>query len=211
MGEVEIPKVVSFTGMGSKYISLINQSETGIARIINAIFKKAGEIFDNPDLKNANVSVKFPPNPKEITAEGALISKNYPNSINPSEDIYFGFDNEIPGKTFRIRDLNAGVQSNVLSFFEKFIDLLSDESVTDVFVDQGYNISSDIISALRKNATPSFTQMEDRIKAGQIAAAKVTEPMFFWPLKNSLYVIGKQLAQKAINAKQVNNGADGDF
>ena len=211
MGEVEIPKNMSFTGMGSKYISLINQSEAGIARIINAIFKKAGEIFDNPDLKNANVSVKFPPNPKEITAEGALISKNYPNSINPSEDIYFGFDNEIPGKTFRIRDLNAGVQSNVLSFFEKFIDLLSDESVTDVFVDQGYNISSDIISALRKNATPSFTQMEDRIKAGQIAAAKVTEPMFFWPLKNSLYVIGKQLAQKAINAKQVNNGADGDF
>ena len=201
MGEVEIPKNVSFTGMGSKYISLINQSEAGIARIINAIFKKAGEIFDNPDLKNANVSVKFPPNPKEITAEGALISKNYPNSINPSEDIYFGFDNEIPGKTFRIRDLNAGVQSNVLSFFEKFIDLLSDESVTDVFVDQGYNISSDIISALRKNATPSFTQMEDRIKAGQIAAAKVTEPMFFWPLKNSLYVIGKQLAQEAIKAK----------
>ena len=202
MGEVEIPKVVSFTGMGSKYISLINQSEAGIARIINAIFKKAGELFDNPDLKNANVSVKFPPNPKEITAEGALISKNYPNSINPSEDIYFGFDKEIPGKTFRIRDINAGVQSNVLSFFEKFVGLLKDESVTDVFVDLGYNISSDIISALGKNATSSFAQMADRIKAGQIDAAKVTEPMFFWLLKNSLYVIGKQLAQKAINAKK---------
>lgn len=202
MGEVEIPKVVSFTGMGSKYISLINQSEAGIARIINAIFKKTGEIFDNPDLKNANVSVKFPPNPKEITAEGALISKNYPNSINPSEDIYFGFDKEIPGKTFRIRDINAGVQSNVLSFFEKFVGLLKDGSVTDVFVDLGYNISSDIISALGKNATSSFAQMADRIKAGQIDAAKVTEPMFFWPLKNSLYVIGKQLAQKAINAKK---------
>lgn len=201
MGEVEIPKNVSFTGMGSKYISLINQSEAGIARIINAIFKKAGEIFDNPDLKNANVSVKFPPNPKEITAEGALISKNYPNSINPSEDIYFGFDEEIPGKTFRIRDIDAGVQSNVLSFFKKFIDLLRDESVTDVFVDLGYDISPDIISALSQNSTSSFVQMKDRIKAGQIDSAKVTEPMFFWPLKNSLYVIGKQLAQEAINAK----------
>lgn len=201
MGEVEIPKNVSFTGMGSKYISLINQSEAGIARIINAIFKKAGEIFDNPDLKNANVSVKFPPNPKEITAEGALISKNYPNSINPSEDIYFGFDEEIPGKTFRIRDIDAGVQSNVLSFFKKFIDLLRDESVTDVFVDLGYDISPDIISALSQNSTSSFVQMKDRIKAGQIDSAKVTEPMFFWPLKNSLYVIGKQLAQETINAK----------
>lgn len=201
MGVVEIPKNVSFTGMGSKYISLINQSEAGIARIINAIFKKAGEIFDKPDLKNANVSVKFPPNPKEITAEGALISKNYPNSINPSENIYFGFDEEIPEKTFRIRDIDAGVQSNVLSFFKKFIDLLRDESVTDVFVDLGYDISPDIISALSQNSTSSFVQMKDRIKAGQIDSAKVTDPMFFWPLKNSLYVIGKQLAQEAINAK----------
>ena len=145
--------------------------------------------------------MKFPPNPKEITAEGALISKNYPNSINPSEDIYFGFDEEIPGKTFRIRDIDAGVQSNVLSFFKKFIDLLRDESVTDVFVDLGYDISPDIISALSQNSTSSFVQMKDRIKAGQIDSAKVTEPMFFWPLKNSLYVIGKQLAQEAINAK----------
>lgn len=199
MGDVTIPKFISFTGMGSEYIRLINQSEESIAKIINVIFKKSGEIFDNEKLSKANVSVMFPDKPKEITAEGALISQNYPNCINPSEDIYFGFDDENPSKTLRIRDLTDDVKFKVISFFYKFIGLLEDQSVTDLFVDLGYNISPDVITKLKDNATSSFVQMVNLIKVTQAESAKVKEPMFFWPMKNSLYVIGKELSKQAID------------
>lgn len=203
MAEVAVPRNLSFTGMGSKYIKLISGTDNEISRLINAIFHYAGkpEVLDNSDLRNADVTVSFAPNPKEVTAIGGLISMNYQGQINPSEDIFYGFENEDTGKTLRYQDIkgNAEIQDSVVRLFKKFTAMFKDEAVIDVLSDLGYPVDPVIIAKLDNYAVTSLRQMHESSADGQTPTNKLKEPMFFWPLKNTLYVIGKELAPEAVN------------
>lgn len=204
MAEVEIPRNLSFTGMGSKYIKLLSSAESDISRLVNAIFHYAGDVLNNSNLQGASVRVSFAPNPKEVTATGALISLNYPKAINPSEDTYFGFEEEDPGKTMRYQEITAHVQDSVVRLFRKFTDMFQNEEILDVLSDLGYSVDGEITSKLSRYATQSLRQMKDSSAEGQKPTDKLKEPMFFWPLKNSLYIIGKELSESA--AIEVNGG-----
>jgi hypothetical protein len=72
----------------------------------------------------------------------------------------------------------------------------------DVLSDLGYCVDANITSKLSQYATQSLRQMTDCSAAGHNPTDKLKEPMFFWPLKNSLYVIGKDLSKEA--ADEVN-------
>lgn len=195
--EVDPPRNLSFTGMGSKYIRLISSGVADISGVVNAIFHYAGGVLENQKLKEAAVSVTFAPNPKEVTATGALVSLNFPDPINPDADNCFGFEDEDPEQTMRYADITPDVEDAVLQFFQKFMGLFSDISFIDVLSDIGCNVSNDLVEKLRHYAMPSFRQMKAFSSAGQAATNKLKEPMFFWPLKNSLYIIGKELAVQA--------------
>ena len=199
MAEVDIPRNLSFTGMGSKYIKLISSAESDISLLVNAIFRYAGEVLCNSKLQTADVKVSFAPNPKEVTAIGALISLNYAKAINPSEDTYFGFEEEEPGKVLRYQDVNAEVQDSVVRLFRKFTEMFKNENILDVLSDLGYSVDNEITSKLSNYAVQSLRQMKDSSSEGQKPTDKLKEPMFFWPLKNSLYIIGKELAENSAN------------
>ena len=200
MAELDVPRNLSFTGMGSKYIKLLSSAESDISRLVNAIFHYAGkaEVLDNTKLQSASVNVSFAPNPKEVTAMGALISLNYDKPINPSEDIYFGYEEEDPEKTMRYQNITADVQDSVVRLFRKFTSMFQSEEVLDVLSDLGYSVDEDITGKLSQYAVQSLRQMKDSSSEGQKATDKLKEPMFFWPLKNSLYIIGKDLSDGAI-------------
>lgn len=200
MAELDVPRNLSFTGMGSKYIKLLSSAESDISRLVNAIFHFAGKekILDNSKLHNASVNVSFAPNPKEVTAMGALISLNYSKPINPSEDIYFGYEDEDPETTMRYQNITDDVQDSVIKLFRKFVSMFQDEGVMDVLSDLGYSVDEEVIEKLIRYAVPSLRQMKDSSSEGQKGTDKLKEPMFFWPLKNSLYIIGKELSENAI-------------
>lgn len=200
MAELDVPRNLSFTGMGSKYIKLLSSAESDISRLVNAIFHYAGkaDVLDNSKLQNASVNVSFAPNPKEVTAMGALISLNYDKPINPSEDIYFGYEEEDPEKTMRYQNITADVQDSVVRLFRKFTSMFQSEEVLDVLSDLGYSVDEDVTGKLSQYAVQSLRQMKDSSSEGQKATDKLKEPMFFWPLKNSLYIIGKELSDGAI-------------
>ena len=149
-------------------------------------------------MQNASVNVSFAPNPKEVTAMGALISLNYDKPINPSEDIYFGYEEEDPEKTMRYQNITADVQDSVVRLFRKFTSMFQSEEVLDVLSDLGYSVDEDVTGKLSQYAVQSLRQMKDSSSEGQKATDKLKEPMFFWPLKNSLYIIGKELSDGAI-------------
>lgn len=200
IAELDAPSNLSFTGMGSKYIKLLSSAESDISRLVNAIFHYAGrpEVLNNSKLQNASVNVSFAPNPKEVTAMGALISLNYDKPINPSEDIYFGYEEEDPEKTMRYQNITADVQDSVVRLFRKFTSMFQSEEVLDVLSDLGYSVDEDVTGKLSQYAVQSLRQMKDSSSEGQKATDKLKEPMFFWPLKNSLYIIGKELSDGAI-------------
>lgn len=199
MAEVEIPRNLSFTGMGSQYIKLLSSAESDISRLVNAIFHYAGRVLSNSKLLSAAVNVSFAPSPKEVTATGALISLNYGKAINPSEDIYFGFEEEEPGKTMRYQNITPDIQDSVVRLFRKFTDMFQSEDILDVLSDLGCCVDSEITSKLSRYAVQSLRQMKDNSSEGQKPTDKLKEPMFFWPLKNSLYIIGKEISESAAN------------
>ena len=156
-------------------------------------------VLNNSKLKAADVKVSFAGNPKEVTAIGALISLNYGRAINPSEDTYFGFEEEEPGKVLHYQDINDKVQDSVVRLFTKFTKMFENENILDVLSDLGYRVDNEITSKLDKYAVQSLRQMKDSSSSGQNPTDKLKEPMFFWPLKNSLYIIGKELSANSRN------------
>lgn len=199
VAEVDAPKHISFTGMGSKYINLISSAEDDIARIINVAFHYVGLKMNSETLRQASVNVTFAPEPKKVTSEGALISLGYNRPINPSEDTYYGFMNEDPGKTLRYQDVTSTVEDGVLEVYRIFLDMFNTDEMRDILGDLGCDVEQSVIKRLGDLALGSMKMMKDITSEGQNPMNKLKEPMFFWPLKNSLYVVGKEIVQNAIN------------
>ena len=198
MAEVDIPLNLTFTGMGSKYINLISRSSELIAKFVTEIFHYAGQVLHNSKFEHATIDVSFAPNPKEVTAIGALISLNYAGAINPSEDTYYGFEEEDPEKTMHYSDITNDVQDSVKKLYDKFVGMFQCNSIRDVLNDMGYFIDINITEKLKRYAIQSFNQMKELSSAGQRDFDKLKEPMLFWPLKEALYRIGKEIAPDAI-------------
>lgn len=199
VAEAEPPKQLSFTGMGSKYIKLISSSEQGLSDLLNSVFHYVGNLFEDTRLQSASIQVNFAPDPKEVTATGALISRNYPKPVTPNEDVYYGYDGEDPGTTFRYKNLNDVIEKKVIDLFNQFLDIFNTDEILDALNRLGCFVEPDVISKLRNYATPSYRQMKDSSSLGQQPINQLKEPMFFWPLKNSLYVIGKEIATHAVD------------
>lgn len=199
LAEAEVPKHISFTGMGSKYIKLISSSDADIARIINAAFHYVGEEMKSETLKKACVDVTFAPDPKKVTSEGALISLGSKIKINPSQDIYYGYKDEDTSRTLRYQDITEDVENGVLEVYRIFLKMFDYVEMNEVFGDIGCDIESSVIKRLGDLAMASMREMKDMTKNGQNMNAKLKEPMFFWPLKNPLYIVGKEIARTVIN------------
>ena len=78
LAELKIPKKITFTGMGSKYIKLITDDEATLSLIVSRIFAYYGKLVDNNDLRAANIQIQFSEEPKLVTAQGGLIMESKP-------------------------------------------------------------------------------------------------------------------------------------
>lgn len=195
MAEVDLPKKLSFTGMGSKYIQLLSAAESDISKLVNAIFRYAGKALGNSSLADAAMEVSFAPNPKEVTATGALISVGYPGTaISPTSNVFYGYEEEDPEREIRYQEISSDVEDGVVKLFMKFVKMFDDLDVQDVLGDIGYSVDKTVAERLGRHASHSLRQMKESSMSGQQPTDKLKEPMFFWPLKNALYEIGKELA-----------------
>lgn len=198
MSEVEVPSLLTFTGMGSKYIKLISRSEDDISKLVNAIFRYAGgkNVLNDEKLGNAKIEVSFVDKPKEVTATGALLFLKSTKPIVPTEDIYLGYEGEDLERTKTVKDLTDDVKQSVMNLFTKFTSMFDDGNVRDKVNSMGLVVNKDVVSKLNSKASDSFDYMKGKFVVG--VDDKLNEPMFFWPLKVSLYEIGKDIAAVAV-------------
>ena len=109
-----------------------------------------------------------------------MISLNYARAINPSEDIYYGYEEEEPGRVLRYQNISTDVQESVVKLFKQFTRMFQNDDVLDVFSDLGYSVDSEIVAKLSNYAVQSLRQMKDSSSEGQNARDKLKEPMFFF-------------------------------
>lgn len=191
---IEVPEVVSLTGKGSEYIRLIG-SESIVSRLFKGLLAAfMGYGFnDDDDEMPSKFRVIFQQNPKEVTAQGAMLSNHarlakYADFRRRSLCVYGvelpdGVKSVKYGAAHDYRDL-------VMADFDNFINLfLHDDEVVEFIEDKtGVRLNVNLIeSTLRDAAENSFDVMAESRDADD----KVKETFFFWPLKNGLYELSK--------------------
>lgn len=199
--DLAYPKTISFTGMGSKYLNLLGTDEE-LAKLSDAIMDYAREKEDS------RLSILFADNPKEVTAEGAVIiqtavSRGIP-LINPESWKCYGVLNEEHDTKVYKKDIEENEYRNdILSHYEKIVDMmLKDNRFRSMVSQLGF---STVLNALPSKAefmnifTDSYNayqQIYIRKHNSDNADALVEESMFFWPLKNGLYQLGEKLSNQ---------------
>lgn len=198
---LKVPQKITFTGMGSKYIKIISGNERAIAKIIQAVFAYYAKLAGNEDMQNVNLTISFAKDPKEVTACGGLLMNGHDHPIVPETTIFYGYDGEEPGITLRYSDLDAKVESVMRIFKEQFLKLFEDTNFLDALDELEYYVSADFCIMLKGFASNSYKQQVNNFPVAGGQAPKLKEPVFFWPLKNALYMAGQKIFEKMINGE----------
>lgn len=186
--KMTVPTTITFSGMGAKYIHLISTNEDDINELIKALLSEfMGYGYEDDDDKMPeDFKVTFQKNPKEVTAQGAMLEDNPAlNSIKgyKQKEIYVYGVEDAPkhlsyGETSEYKD-------KCLTMFEQFINDFLENRDLKHYLSKQFQIqfSDAFIKAVKGEAKMSFDLMSQSKKASE----DVEETLFFWPLKNGLY------------------------
>ena len=188
---ITIPSTITFSGMGAKYIHIISDNESDVQDIVKELLSAFMESLSGDKCKMPrNFEVRFQPNAKEITAQGAMLLNH--NSLQDIRDYdeeplcVFGIDKEISDE-LEYKDVPK-YKNDVLKSYGKFLDaFVRDKKITRFFKEEfGIIFTDELVKKLENEASQSFDLMSKNP-----AADYVSETMFFWPLKNGLYEASK--------------------
>lgn len=188
---VEVPHHITFTGMGSKYIPLI-----GDASCLNEIITKIFEYrLSSEKIDVKKIDVRFADDPKRVTAAGGVVMSNG-LTIDPERNLVYGWKNEAYStKHIKIEDI-ASRKTELFNEFERFLDMFENEDFIALVLNNTEINTRGIKAKIMQFAENSFKQMQilQRNLAAKGTAVNVEEPMFFWPLKDSIFQLGRQMA-----------------
>lgn len=197
LAELKIPRAITFTGMGSKYIQLITNDEQALGILISNIFAYYGRSVENDDLVNAKVEVKFASEPKLVTASGGLIMNSRAQKLIPEPCLCHGYHEENYGTSVHYRDVE-NYKNSVVEEFELFAKMFDDPSIAKAFSKLGYPLVQKFDKELMDLVASSFDLMIEQTSDEALKGFTVEDPMFFWPLKETLYQLSKKYASEAI-------------
>lgn len=197
--DVSIPRYITFTGMGSKYIKMIADEENDIAKLINSIL---GYCLDD----KCTVKVMFAENPKEVTAEGGvavnMAKRQRLNIITPISSNVIGLKDEDCDAEIKVKEVvNGKYRDEVLGHYISIVELLETEdfrrtlnSISKDYYDSvSFVVKKIDIKTILKNSFDAYTENEIKPRYTENMEGYLAESMFFWPLKNGLYNIGVEL------------------
>lgn len=190
----DIPKNINLTGMGSKYVQII-AGQKSVTRLTALLLEK----FTGKSVPEGFKLTYSEDNAKEITAQGALYRDTGLGrgllSGSPTEFQVYGFPIEEGKRRIKYQTAKdeVDVKQKVLANYEAFIKaFLEDEEIQDELTSNFHNcqISDKLINGLRSKADDSFITV---LNSAANPQAFIRETLFFWPLKNAIYELSKEL------------------
>lgn len=193
--ELATPRVISFTGMGSKYIDIISKDPEDIAAFINQVLKLAG-------IKDPNVRISREENPKEVTAEGAVLMAGGTVDYHLMPHNIYGVKDE-DEEQFTGNDVKtAAVRKRTIDEVKSFIEMLQTKEFIQAVSDSGhdFNVKKLISGGLDDSSTleGSYDQMCDVLQESELESI-ISDALFFWPLKDTLFNVAVKIAQTENN------------
>ncbi len=195
--EIEIPRFFTFTGKGSQYLKIMAGKSRDV-RDYTILLLKA--FTDKPI--HQNFDVVLIENPKEATANGAVLSAtNGAASIGEIEEIIHQgtLNKEAELKSFKgdkieRENIDGAFSDSILTNFSRFIELtFKNREILQFLKDFGVepNHFSEILFVDHTNNgifKDSFDRVIFDLRKNQ---ADISETFFFFPLKDALYQLSK--------------------
>ena len=192
----DIPKNINLTGMGSKYVQII-AGQKSVGNLTAMLLEK----FSGKKVPNGFKLTYSEKNAKEITAQGALYSDTGQGrnllSGDPTKFQVYGFPTMSGAARIKYKTVkdDASIKEQILDNYENFIKaLLEDEEIQDMLTSNFHQcqITDNLVNGLRSKAEDSFTVVLNSTVNDQ---AFIPETLFFWPLKNAIYELSKELME----------------
>jgi hypothetical protein len=192
--EIGLPRYVTFSGTGSKVLSIITSNNKLLKDLTKKVFEDVyGETYGIDGLN----LVLEPEIPKEVTCKGGLLAPQELDEVSHSS-IY----TTVPGREFEqlsYGDVEAHIPDVVQaieSFNEYFISLNKTFNMSDYF-----NVHprawKAFVSELPRDITNYVEQalQQERDESGVEATEQIAESPFFYGLKGTLYKMTNELSQ----------------
>lgn len=183
---IATPEFLTISGTGSKLLYLIGgQGE---------LEKLAKIVFNDVVGDEGNVYLKQVENPKEITCKGGLLMKDS-DVVGDSDGLRYWFaaseDIESKGVNVRVKDVDEAAVSEVVDFYERFIDYFFGLNARFSF-EKNFGIDTqksfaDYRNLLLEHAHEDTAAMlEKRKSESNDPETELEDSMFFFPLAGGL-------------------------
>ena len=186
-GVEQFPKYISFTGLASKYLDLLFDTENRF----EAFTKKLLSIFYEKDVDYIKITKE--PSPKNITAEGAALyalDASTGGTLPISKLSYhLGYDNYDPSTDGEITFDNVATKKQlVMDSLRKFLEDFNTvgDCENNLTQQQVIRLTTSDINGMMSDASESFDQMCTIMNR----SGSINDSLFFWALKDSLWKIG---------------------
>ena len=186
----QIPATINFTGMGSKYVrnlfatDELATTDENLTEFTKRILKSVVSNKDCP----TDFKVQFEKNPKFATAEGAALFAT--TNTQPARNIvayHAGYNGEGCMRKLAIQDLGTATEL-VMESFKEFLETYNGlpADINAIIIPK---FDKQELQTLIGKAEQSMQQMHTEINAKFQNSNQVTvsDSLFFWPLKGSLY------------------------
>ncbi len=198
---VQTPRYICFSGQGSLYIKLLSAGNnlSNVERFAKLIFKKVtGQ--ESP----VNFKLVLVDNPKQVTANGGAMALEGTNladltdipiirptgSANPEDALAPVNRSQITGV------LRQEVLDNVMACLKLLLD---DDEVAPLMRTMGVEIDPRrVLDFMKANIQDSYTLVLEETVRGLSDRELLHETMFFMPLKQTLYLLSKELYQQQV-------------
>lgn len=190
---IDVPMYLIFTGHASKYILMIGEEEMNdLAKII------LSKTLINKQIPH-NLKLILVNNPKETTANGGIVKVNEDfdfRNLNIEHSIYPGFEPSVQeiDKELVLREANK-FMPRVLENYNKFINLFfEDRQIKNFLYEIELTLRPEDKLYLMEQGELSFEEMyylQNEVQDADLE--RITETMFFWCLKGTLYKWSRRL------------------
>lgn len=205
MAQLQMPKHIYFSGMGSLYLKYITEDTEVLSDIIRAIFRYAGLKVVDKEGREKPLNVGFTENPKKVTAEGALLMFNatkagLTDKVVKSEELnyhlYDGEEDEEEEIEIKFEDVDryaAPVKKEV----EKFLALFSDKAFKKAISNLEGNTQKLNTEDFSQWTNQGFDMAKDHEYPSAEGDSPIKDVLFFWPMKHAIYMLGCEMAKLA--------------
>ena len=189
----ELPRYISFTGMGSKYLQILGDDDC-ISDVVNAVFNyRVGDTYPNP-----NIKVYFDDDPKCVTAQGGV--RMFSNTeITPIESLPYGWKNEeYLSEHILAKDVNLH-RNDLFAEMDTFLKMFEDPKFIKAVKDSINLNPYYLTDGLKQYVQASYDDIVSDVIRNSEVGDELDEPMFFWPLKDAIFQLGKQMSENGGN------------